>query len=355
MKTKTGITTEKSLAVRMEITEKLSHVTTEIAKVSRTLDDKKRIVETATRTLESFKKEAADQQATLCGVIHLEKHYANVFHEDRLMSQDKEYYAGLMKKVTTAENEVSHFSELQEDLKNEKITLLDKLSELDDPLSEILMFQENITEARNKVAAIQAAISSQDDIFKKAVQDSPSIVELLQKRQDILADIATGCNVGSALDDLDKLIKSERQKASKVKEIADVSIENAQQSIVGLHRKLSTAQLELKKLADQEQKIKTAFIMYEAEKVGSEYLLLAEELAGRYKQLIALDTILAGTGGSSIDDGAMIDFWIPAFNIQAHKKYKECLYDGPGYFSSINNGDNLNSEKVRIEALGVNL
>ncbi len=368
MKKKLEAKAEERLTSWMEILKELNRVSADIFSAVRALDHKKRLAQSATKALDDFKRHVAELKSSFNMEIDMNVHNAGYsasfdakFNESLLNPEEKKLYDDFMAKVAVADAEASSASEQLENLKNKKNVLLTDFSEFGDPLNEILHFQNKIDIAGEKVTFIQDAISAQQSILKNNITDFPSISALLQKRQDILAEIATGSAMEPNLKELDKQIEAERQKVSKAKKISDVVSENSQHTIAGLQRKLSTAQAELKTLADQRKEAKISFLIFEAEKVGTEYLLLAGELIGRYRQLIALDTILIKEGGGHIAGNHIDNFIIPSFDVQAHNddRNKEWIYDDVRILSLIHEkglyDSDLQAEKDRIADMGITI
>lgn len=315
---------QEKITARNEVYNRIKLANAEVSAAERTLSEKKRLAESAARTVGDFKVFLADKYH--CTHMNIDFNaaertghdYRHHLHERFCSTEEKEHLSALAEKAAAASSDIYLASESLEISRKKAMVALGEVSKLADPLSEVLSFQELVRNTERNVSSLQAAISEQERLINKANAEIPSLDDLMQRRQDLLAEIATGNDVSGELKALDKEIASQHQKVASAKEIASTTAENAGHTIAGLQRKLAGVQEELKELIAQKQGLLLGFLSYEAEKAGAEYNQLAGSLVRRLRQLIALDSIVSKAGGGEFFGGAQ-PFVIPSFDLQSCK------------------------------------
>lgn len=214
--------------------------------------------------------------------------------------------------------------------KNESLRA--ELAELEKDLSglscdcsqkELLEIQEAAAAAQAETVKIKQAIADQKKLIAQAAAGIPSIQHLLQRREDLLAQKAIGKQVDGDLATIEEQIEREskvvEEAESKAKSVASI----ANQTIVGLTRSLENIEKEAARLS--EKILPNAFSGYllsRAELVGAEYLRAAQELFGKYNQLIALGRLLKETAPAGPENPGW-DMYrnieVPIFPIKACK------------------------------------
>ncbi len=357
------------IVARNEAYERFGTVSTHVHRAERALENKRRIAEAAARALDHFKRDVAGKQSRRSMEINVNApvtegaNYSIVhqFKEHLLTPSEREQFESFSSKAATALSEVSAAAESLEGLKGQLLSVLDDIAKLPDPLDEILTFQEMVNSAEGEVASLEETVRAQGLIITEAKASVPTLESYLQKRQDLLAEIATGGKKESALADLDAEINAERKKVAKLQEKADMATENAQHAIVGLQRKISAARERAKALLGQKQSVVHGFLMFEAEKAGCEYLHLVEQVVDKFRQLIAIDTILTETGNRSIAGHDVCNFYVPAFELRAHETatIRRWLIEGRDVLTAFHDtgefATGLQLERERLAALGVSL
>jgi len=124
---------------------------------------------------------------------------------------------------------------------------------------------------------------------------------LLQEREDLLANIATGAATAEALESLDERIKGRKMEVDdavvETKKIAD----QARQTIAGLRRKLAEAEAEVANIQGELLPAAIAgFLQSRAEVAGEEYMVIAEELFMKLGQIVGLGALFKKIAGKEI-------------------------------------------------------
>lgn len=182
---------------------------------------------------------------------------------------------------------------------------------------EILAFQHELKEAEKKVSTLRSAIEEQKTLIAQAQASVPDVRDLTEKRENLLAEIATG---GSSQEELRRL-DEEKEIVFKQWVKADEVIQHAEQTIAGLRRKLELADLEVASLDEIKKATLVRFLFDQAELAGAEYARLAVSVGEKFKELMALHLLICRVTGD-IDRGFSYYFApqlkIPAFKLAAH-------------------------------------
>lgn len=250
-----------------------------------------------------------------------------------------------------------------------ELTLLNKeISELEKelkglesnvPASELVSLQESCNAAFEKVISLKDAIVVQEEAKQKAKSAVPSILELDQERENLLAKIALGEASQNDLSNFDKKYAKELASKRKAEENADSVASSANQTIAGLRRCLTEAERELNSLLNQRDSARFCFLRGEIERVGNDYLELANALIEKYKRILGLELLMRGfTQNPKIKTANSNLFKIPMFNIKA---FQSQLAKAPsGTLPEAENAtfphslnDYAMAEKERIARLGI--
>lgn len=358
---------EEKLAKRNELYSLLGKVQADVASAERALKGKKRVAIAAGRALDNFKGHLAEEHHGMRMKVNMNTPPAAgrcyemtaQFREDFLTPAEKAQFQAFSEKAAAAALELPSATKLLDSLKEKVLPVLDEISKLGDPLEEVLAFQEAVVSAQQKVAFLTEAITGQEAIIRKINADLPSQGDLLRKRQDILAEIAIGSATQGDLEELDKQIAKEQEKISKAQKVAAPAAEDAKHAIAGLQRKLAVACEEVKGLEGQRRDVVLNFLAFEAEKMGAEYAHLAGEFVCKFRQLLALNTIITTVDNRSEIFLGSSPFVLPTFDVQSCKGeiVKDWNFEGQDIVTEIlyrGLGDSdLQAEKERITSLGV--
>ncbi len=274
---------------------------------------------------------------------------------------DGRKYEELKARVKSAFQELHQAEAEAESISNE-ITGLEKelhSYECNIPVSEVKILQGRCKAASEKITALKRAILAQEEIKGKASSAIPSMHDLDKQRENLLAKIALGDATTKDLDIFDKEYAKGLEATLEAKKQSASVILSADQTIAGLRRCLTEAERELNELITQKDSARLSFLRSEVERVGAEYLNLANALTEKYKSILGLEALMKKfTANPRIRTVNCEDFRIPMFNIGA---FKAQLVRAPGgtFPEAENAGSHhfllayLNAEIERIMKLGI--
>lgn len=192
------------------------------------------------------------------------------------------------------------------------------------PASEVIALQEQCLKASEKVEALQLAILAQEEIKQKAYSSIPSMLELDKAREDMLAKIALGDVTAKDLAAFDKEYEEKITVARDVRKSLENVVSSANQTIAGLQRRQTEAEKEMSTLTGEEESARIHFLQSEMEKLGCEYLELANALTEKYKRIITLEALMRSfTKSPKIRTVNCDVFKIPMFNLSAFHSFLE--------------------------------
>lgn len=229
-------------------------------------------------------------------------------------------------------------------------------------LERVLQHQNEIKAAEQTITVLEGAIATQRQAIQEVNSFTTNLPQLLQQREDLLADIAVGDSSKEALAPLNAQIESEQKAMDKHTATAAKVVPEAKATIAGLERKLEATRSELADLKGETRDHVNIFLMVEAERIGKEYADAAMIVADKHRTLFAFNNLLRAYGASC---GLMPvyshELMLPLFNLEAHKGLDNPTW--PGQLGEViktkydgkANDSALCAEKERIEALGVRL
>jgi hypothetical protein len=238
---------------------------------------------------------------------------------------------------------------LQNDLANFDVFLSTK---------EVLIYQDDLANAEKNVDDLLMAITNQENIIEKAQKTLPLFPENAKKREDLLAEIATGGASSDSLEKLDERIEVEHKEYEKKQtKMLDITVP-AQEAIEGLKRRLITAKNELSIIKSKKSPVLCEFMMGEADRIGEEYVKLSLKLVEKFEQLIALDKIMGSS--TNLRCYGTEKFMIPLLNVRACKGKGHHSHPGQFWavrdaFSNQKTTESYKAECERITKLGIHL
>ncbi|MDH3997589.1 MAG: hypothetical protein OET90_02010 [Desulfuromonadales bacterium] len=281
--------------------------------------------------------------------------------EGRVPGARKAALGTLKRNYEQAKEASTKARERHSQLKEERESLTEQLSNWDYSCNqqEIQAFQDALTKATDTVAGLKVAISEQEELIQQATASIPSLGDLPQQREDLLASIAIGEASEDDLSEIDQKIEEKELEVSQTSTEASQVISKAEQAIAGLKRKLSEAESELATLEDQSSQVLSHYLVVRAEVEGAEYARLAEKLAEKYQRLIGLGTLLEGCAEKSWDKriitGPSRRVCIPSFALDSCKGQETGLEAHLFSNEGINPPSLAALEKERIQGEGVTL
>ncbi len=188
--------------------------------------------------------------------------YRHADSNGRVAERYKPDLEHLMNMVETGEGEARLASEKHIRLRDERTALSEEFSSLFfyATLDDVLGYQDEVAQAEKGVADFQTKIARQGEIIDKASSLGGELIALNREREDLLAAIETGDATKEDLKELDEKIAVASKEAGNKNTIT----KEAQQTILGLNRKLVDAEGELKYLESQREEILRQFFTSEA-------------------------------------------------------------------------------------------
>jgi len=274
--------------------------------------------------------------------------------EENLPSNEKQTLAMYRQRYEAAEQQYKRAKEVQEPLQAGLAALHEELSTLNFSCSqqELLSIQEEIITVADDTEKIRRAIADQQSKVENAWGAVPTMQEIVEKRQELLAHKEIGQDVDEEL----AIVENELERAKHAAQEARVGAEGiaaqAEEVIAGLQRLLHDKEVRAKHLKEriQPHAVKS-FLLARAEVVGSEYAKAADALIAKFNQLAALGNILTSRDEKDRDIIAWknaLQLRVPIFPTVACKG----LSDQPVKW---HNPAVIEAERLELETLGVQL
>lgn len=159
-------------------------------------------------------------------------------------------------------------------------------------VEEALAFQHSLAEAEQRVPELKALVAEQERIIAEAQASVPSATELLERREDILAGIATGDATEAELKAVDKELENLNARIADASAKASEVMATAGPRLAGLQRMLKDAEQRLGKLKEQKPEVTRQFLKTQAALVYGDYLKLAHQLGEKFVQLMSLNALI---------------------------------------------------------------
>lgn len=252
----------------------------------------------------------------------------------------------------------------QEELSTELETLLRRLLDMDLACGkeELIAYQQELLQTEQTVSDLKDKISRLEHAARDAVANVPGLGDLEERREDLLAAVATGQEgADSELAEVETAIASKKTEIASAKENADTLAGRSTAAAAGLRRKLEAAQEHASRL--REIVVPSALAGYltaQAEQAGEEFIKLAEELIEKHRQLLGLGSLLKHSGAEPKDifRAGWDDFHIPAFHLKAFEG-KRHHFDPSLFFTFILSSNERESAQAEViemlEASGITL
>jgi chromosome segregation ATPase len=169
-------------------------------------------------------------------------------------------------------------------------------SELDQLSPSVTMTEINeqaakLRTAKDTVSSLDGAIEKQRSIIHASNVAVPD--DLLRQKEDLLADSATGKNVGKKLEAVETKIKEYEQNRSELAQQA----KSAELAIVGLERRRSEAEQVVKAENETLNEMLTFHFKSELQTAYSAFIEAGNELAKRFRRVAGLDALVTEYSG----------------------------------------------------------
>lgn len=213
---------------------------------------------------------------------------------NRVMTTRAADYRQIKDTIDRLSDEVQREKKKADDAKQHLADLENELAGLDAQVSlkELLAFQKKMMLAENSVIELEELMKEQkskiDGVNKiGGARDSCSktLASLSERKENLLADIACGKEVDKAL--LAALDQQITEAEAKHDEHINSAV-TANQTISGLHRKLSSANGELTLAKRNYLDAAAVYLGEEIELAGSEYVKLTNQVATQFMRIVAL-------------------------------------------------------------------
>lgn len=186
-------------------------------------------------------------------------------------------------------------------------------------IQSMIEHQQRLGAARQEVDKLRSLIETQQAALIEAEDGSDSAIEALhRRREDILADIATGNGDAKALEAVDQELQALLDDANGSSTQQLQEYRTASQALAGLRRKLESAEAELAELEGRTPENYERLIRAEAEAAGKAFLKAGEEAIKQYGRLLAFDRMLQSHGVAGGAELRQADAYmeIPAFRLE---------------------------------------
>ena len=196
---------------------------------------------------------------------------------------------------------------------------------------------------------------------------SDPLEDLIQQREELLAESALGEDRADAIARLDAEIAEKSQAFDAEITEREGQIQHASQTAAGLRRRLDNAQTELERLQAMTPEIMKQFLLSEAEAACRDYMRGAKAVAKSYPRVIAFDRLyrrLTGEKKSGFLLYSTEDLLLPTFRLKACKGASQHNASHGVLFSASHasgrSSDGLSeydrqieAERARFEQLGI--
>ena len=332
---------------RETILTRIKEITTEESATLSLIFEKKKENERARSELDKF-------------LMNLGKSFSNPggFDEKALACDQQESLEGYRSQLISIEESISETEAVMEKLGNEKNLLQKEVTDFSYGLmeSDVLEYQQKVAKALKEIKDIADIIQGQEALMAEANSTPSQINSLKEKKEDILAEIASGQDLKKELEEVSYDIDIEMERIAARK----LTITETEKALSGLNRKLASAKEALKKVEGLKNEVLIQYLRFEAERVGKEYGDLSLSLVDKYHALVAIDVFLSQYGGQTIRAAMNFDFSIPAFRVNALESL--IVPNWPGVIAKARlafTADNIKAavarERDRIALLGIEL
>lgn len=202
------------------------------------------------------------------------------------------------------------------------------------PLDAFLAHLGEISREDEEIVALEEAIARERRGEAVAMKAVPVLDELRRRREDLLADVATGLATPDEIRRFDEQAASEIDHHARAKAQAGSVSAQCEQAIAGLSRRLSEARVRREALCNKTGNLLREFLLGQAETAAAEYVKACRVVRDSYLRVSAIDRILARHGLLKNGNGLLgvaPAIMLPVFELSACKGHGYRNY--PGIFS----------------------
>ncbi len=225
----------------------------------------------------------------------------------------------------------------------------------------VIEHQAAIITVQAEIDNYEKLIEVQQQIIAIASQQPDLTSELIAKREELLTDIVLGGNKASALKKLDEQLETiETNQAATLASNSKI-IEQANQTIIGLNRRVVSTREKLSYLQSFTPKVLDILLMEQAEQVSIEFNAIASTLIEKLKHLVALESLITQLGQRG-DTGLLYDYWRVKIPCVGYEKIPATLHiethyiiDGNQTAFKSESMDTVNQVRQHLISQGVQL
>lgn len=192
-------------------------------------------------------------------------------------------------------------------------------------ISEVIAFQGELAEIEKQKPVLVSAVAEAQSAAEKALDNIPDMAGLLERRENILAEMAIGAKVApGALESLEEEIAAHRGQIDSAEAAAAQVATGHQETAAGLMRKLASVEARETELREKVLPHGIACILEEkAQAAAVDYCETAKKLVALCREIVGLGVLLKENPAGR-DIGAREDlfmFKIPGFDLDACKPF----------------------------------
>ncbi len=271
--------------------------------------------------------------------------------DKNMAAEYKEEINNLLSEQKELQKNMAHATSQIEEI-DKKLSVLNQGASVD----EILLHQATVLENADKITQLIELISDQEKIIEDAREGLIDLSPLLQKKEDLLADIAQGEATREDLEPIEANIANQEKLLSQQKTERKNLSSEASQVISGLKRKLESLEMERERLNILTPKIMDQFLMGEAETVAKEYQAHAKQAISSLTRLIALERLTVEQGERAAPiylTGNQTQAFLPdsIINPASETENKGILFRGQNLTNLVTEA--IKTERERLETLGI--
>jgi|GEM_PF-1154466 len=156
----------------------------------------------------------------------------------------------------------------------------------------LLAHQQTIAETKGELDKFQQLVDGQRQAIEAAGVHKDGLPPLIERRGELLADMALGEDKAVELAELDSRIAGLGEEQDNAQALGKQAVSKAQHTIAGLKPRMAKIQRNLAHLENLTPKMLDLFFMEKAEQAAHEFNALADKLVKKTMELRALKEIL---------------------------------------------------------------
>lgn len=198
--------------------------------------------------------------------------------------------------------------------------------------------RQRLAELRAQETRIENLMVSTEAVSVEARAKVPDLSHFTALREELLTDLVLGKASQSDLETMDHEISERQQERDLILAQAKQSIEDSEQTILGLRRRLGVVVQDIAKELQSEEHLITRVLLRHAEDLGEDYVRAARDLKAVFLRLLGINGVLMWNGRKqniyssylSIDS-----FKIPSFNLDSCRAAEHPNWPGELFKASL--------------------